>query len=35
MNSQFVADLLDKVDLSELVNLELKEQSATGTKQLL
>ena len=32
MNSQFVADLLDKVDLSELINLELKEQSATGTE---
>ena len=30
MNSQFVADLLDKVDLSQLVSQELKNQNGTG-----
>jgi hypothetical protein len=31
MNSQFVSDLLDKVDLSQLVDQALKNQTGTGT----
>ena len=31
MNSQFVADLLDKIDLSQLVDQVLKNQTGTGT----
>ena len=31
MNSQFVADLLDKVDLSQLIDQALKNQTGTGT----